>query len=129
MTMKTKVATISALIAFLILSLAGCGGGKEDDNRPPTVDVTGLWEGTWVNADNSGIFNFVMNQYGSHVEGINTRLGEFTGNVQANILYIDGTDLYGIVQGNTISGVYTGNLGEIVTFQCERRSTLDFAEE
>jgi len=126
MTGKKAFSVILILIPILILSLVGCGGGKGDDNRGPTVDVTGFWEGEWESADNHGIFNFLMTQTGNNVEGINTRLGQFTGNVQANILYLDGTDLYGIVDGNKISGVYTGNSGEIVTFECSRQSSTDF---
>jgi hypothetical protein len=128
MTMKISAIMVSLLLVFLGLALTGCGGGKEDDNRGPTVNVTGSWEGNWESADNSGIFNFVMTQIGNDVEGMNTRLGRFTGNVQANILYIDGTDLYGVVEGNNIAGVYTGNNGEVVTFQVQRQSGIDFVD-
>ena len=114
------------LIIFLMFFLAGCGGGSEDDNRGPTVDVTGFWEGEWESADNFGIFNFLMTQNGADVEGMNTRLGQFTGGVRASILYIDGTDLYGVVNGDLMSGVYTGNNGEVVTFECQRKGTTDF---
>lgn len=108
------------LFALIFLTFTGCGGGNEDDHRGPTVDVTGTWTGTWSGASSSGDFNFVMTQTGNDVEGINTRLGRFTGNVQANILYIDGTDVYAIVKGNTMSGTYTGNKGEIISFYCVR---------
>lgn len=115
------IQAISALfISIILLTFTGCGGGSEDDNRGPTVDVTGTWTGTFSDADSSGDFNFVMTQTGNDVEGINTRLGRFTGNVQANILYINGTDVYGIVNGNTLSGTYTGNNGTVVSFFCER---------
>jgi hypothetical protein len=111
---------VALFISTILLTFTGCGGGNEDDNRGPTVDVTGTWTGTWASADASGDFNFVMTQIGNNVEGINTRLGRFTGNVQANIFYIDGTDVYAIVNGDDISGTYTGNTGEVVSFSCER---------
>ena len=117
---KTTYAIVSLLLSIILLTFSGCGGGSEDDNRGPTVDVTGTWTGTWANASASGDFNFVMTQTGNDVEGINTRIGRFTGNVQANILYIDGTDVYGIVNGDDISGTFTGNDGAVVSFFCER---------
>ena len=120
MTSKTAYAITAIFISTILLSFTGCGGGKEDDNRSPTVDVTGSWTGTWSGAVESGDFNFVMTQTGNDVEGINTRLGRFTGNVQANNFYIKGTDVFGIVNGNTISGTYTDTIGEVISFFCER---------
>ena len=117
MTSQKAFSVILILIPILMLSLIGCGGGKGDDNRWPTVDVTGFWEGEWESADNHGIFNFLMTQSGNNVEGLNTRLGQ-----------LNGTDLYGIVDGNKISGVYTGNNGEVVTFECSRKSSTDFVD-
>ena len=119
---------VGVVFSFVLAGLAGCGGGSEDDYTPATVDVTGSWEGNWESADNSGVFNFVMTQVDNDVTGINTRLGQFTGNVRGNVLYIDGTDLYGVVEGNMIAGVYTGNNGEVVTFQVQKQTTVDFVD-
>ncbi len=129
MTARKTLTIIPTLLSIIMLSLAGCGGGKEDDHAGPTVDISGFWNGRWESADNSGAFNFIIAQNGNELTGINTRLGEFTGNVQGNTMYIDGTDLYGIIiNGVNISGVYTGNLGEIVTFEIVKSSTPDFVE-
>ncbi len=104
---------LGAVLAAFLFCVSGCNTDETDDpttDAPPGVDVTGSWTGTFTTASSAGDFNFVMTMDANgEVEGINTRLGRFTGDVTGNRFTIDSTDFFATISpdSRTMTGTYT----------------------
>jgi hypothetical protein len=120
-------------MAFLAagLALAFCVGGCNTDetnnptrDAPPEVNVTGSWTGTFTTAGSTGDFNFTMTMdEDGEVEGINTRLGRFTGDVTGNRFTIDTTDFFATVtrDSRTMTGTFTDSeSGDPASVECTK---------
>src|SRR5262245_31144154 len=107
------------LIALLTLTIAACA---TTPSAPPTVDVTGVWRGTWAGRGRagSGNFNLTLAQKGSEVTGTIETTGTARG--------INGP----IVQGSVSKNVYhlvttTGQVSGDLTVNGDSMSgTVDF---
>jgi hypothetical protein len=106
-------------MALLVLAVAafcfvgGCNTDETDDitsDELPAVDISGSWTGTFTTADAEGDFDFTMTMDANgEVEGINTRLGRFTGDVAGNRFTIDATDFFAVISANgrSMTGTFT----------------------
>jgi hypothetical protein len=119
------------MLTVLGLAFFLCPGGcntDETDNpttdAPPEVDVTGSWTGTYTTASAQGDFNFTMTMDADgEVEGMNTRLGRFTGDVTGNRFTIDSTDFFATISrnGRTMTGTFTDSeSGDVATVECTK---------
>jgi hypothetical protein len=96
------------MLAALALTFAFCLSGCQTDETnnvttdgPPAVDVSGSWTGTYETGGSTGTFNFLMTMDANgEVEGMNTRLGRFTGDVTGYRFTIDSTDVFAMVSTN-----------------------------
>ncbi|MBI5192008.1 MAG: hypothetical protein HZA08_01045 [Nitrospirae bacterium] len=105
--MKKLVLFFSTLIFFLSYMPLGCssGSGNSDNSKPPSINVTGNWSGSWnsENGINGGTVSLSLSQNGSDISGTITMGGSpcfSVGNIS------------GSVSGNNISSgaVFTGSL-------------------
>lgn len=103
--------TIITIAAFC--AIGGCNTDEVDNittDGPPGVDITGSWSGTAAIGSSSEDFDFTMTMDADgEVEGINTRLGRFTGDVTGNRFTIDATDFFATISadGRSMTGTYT----------------------
>jgi len=113
-------------VACLVF-VVGCNTDETDNptrDEPPAVDVSGSWTGEFETASTSGDFDFTMTMDADgEVEGINPRLGRFTGDVTGYRFTIDSTDLFATISrnGRTMSGTYTDSQsGGPAVFTCTK---------
>ena len=113
-------------LAFFLCS-GGCNTDETDNptsDGPPEVDVTGSWTGTFTTAGSEGDFNFIMTMDADgEVEGMNTRLGRFTGDVTGNRFTIDTTDFFATItrDSRTMTGTFTDSeTGDVATVVCTK---------
>ena len=86
------------VVALMVLGLAGCAGSGSMQQAPPTVDVTGKWQGDWVARQ--------QNQGGGQIQmDIKQTGAKYTGNL---LITGTGTDPSGLTEGYV-----TGNRVEI----------------
>jgi hypothetical protein len=120
-----------AMLAALALAFAFCVNGCNTDETnnittdgPPAVDVSGAWTGTYAVSDAEGTFDFLMTMdVNGEVEGTNTRLGRFTGDVTGYRFTIDSTDVFAVIStsGRTMNGTFTDSeTGDVATFTCNK---------
>lgn len=88
---KIRVMLAGVLLAIAgLLAACGGGGGSSTPSLPPTVDVTGKWEGSGNSNYGSGYLSMILSQNGSSVSGTfvdsSGSGGTTSGTVSANIL-------------------------------------------
>ena len=121
------------LIGLMMIGLAGCAGGNgstSTQQAPPTVDITGKWQGNWVAREqNQGGGQIEMNikQTGSKYAGNllitgapNDPSGATQGYVTGNRVEITlpaGATGYLTVNGDEMSGLIAGMDGAQVTLK------------
>jgi len=117
---------LAAGLAFLF-GVSGCNTDETNNvttDGPPNVDITGSWTGAWAVADLGGEFNFSMAMDADgEVEGINTRLGRFTGDVTGYRFTIDATDFFATISpnGRSMTGTYTdAATGDVASMQATK---------
>ena len=57
------------LIGLLFLLITGCATAPAGPPKPPAVDVTGVWEGSWFGSYGRGEISLTLQQTGAKVEG------------------------------------------------------------
>jgi hypothetical protein len=129
-----RQAAVSSLLAVAITAAGSCGGGGAANptapssapqaplpvsSQPPTINLNGLWEGTYTRNGGSGTIKFLLRQDGSSVTGSDSvtedqeRGGLFTGTLSGNTLAFTfnyGSNCVRTVSGTTsiASGTMTG---------------------
>lgn len=119
--MKKLTLLLSMLIFFLNFIPFGCSGGG-DSSKPPTVNVTGNWSGSWNsgNGIDGGAVSLALTQNGSDFSGTITisgspcfSAGNISGTVSGNNITSGAVftgslrvDFDGTVVGNDINGSY-----------------------
>jgi len=121
------------LIGLMVIGLAGCAGGggsTSTQQAPPTVDITGKWQGNWVASDQGqgdGQIQLDIKQTGAKYTGnlliTGTRNdpsglteGYVTGN-RVEITVPAGATGYLTVKGDEMSGVIAGMQGAKVALK------------
>jgi len=127
MKLRFPLTMVLAAGLALLFGVSGCNTDETDNptrDDPPGVDITGSWTGTWTAADSAGDFNFSMTMDADgEVEGMNTRLGRFTGDVTGNRFTIDATDFFATVSpnGRTMTGTFTdAGTGDVATVEATK---------
>ena len=117
-----------AAASVFLFCVNGCNTDETDNTTTdgaPGVDVTGAWDGTFSTAGATGDFDFTMTMdQDGEVEGINTRLGRFTGDVTGNRFTIDSTDVFATIwsASMTMSGTFTDSeTGDVATFTATKK--------
>jgi hypothetical protein len=119
------------LISLMMIGLAGCAGGSSSTQQaPPTVDITGKWQGNWVaRQQNQGGGQIELNikQTGSKWAGNllitgapNDPSGETQGYVTGNRVEITlpaGATGYLTVNGDEMGGLIAGMDGAKVNLK------------
>ncbi|MBN1918152.1 MAG: hypothetical protein JW889_09600 [Verrucomicrobia bacterium] len=127
--MKLTLPLIMVLAAGLALLFCvnGCNTDETDNittDGPPGFDISGSWTGTYTTSDSSGDFNFSMTMDADgEVEGMNTRLGRFTGDVTGNRFTIDATDFFATISpnGRSMTGTFTDAAsGDVATVEATK---------
>lgn len=119
---KLWSAVLIAAVAVMPVTLLSCssgGGGGGDD---PTVNVTGIWSGTFSTSLIWGILVLDLSQSGSSVTGTfytDEAWGTVSGTVSGNTLHFNITETVpgcsgsfsgnGSVSGNTMSLTFSGS--------------------
>jgi hypothetical protein len=118
------------LIALVAMGLAGCAGGSSTQQAPPTVDVTGKWQGNWVarqQTQGGGQIEMDIKQTGAKYSGNllvtgapNDPSGATQGYVTGNRVEITlpaGATGYLTVNGDEMSGLIAGMDGAKVSLK------------
>jgi hypothetical protein len=127
MTLRLPLAMVLAAGLALLFGVSGCNTDETNNvttDGPPSVDITGSWTGTFTTADAAGDFNFSMAMDADgEVEGMNTRLGRFTGDVTGYRFTIDSTDFFATVSpnGRSMTGTFTDSTsGDVATVEATK---------
>jgi hypothetical protein len=125
-----RVGWILIGLMIMMMGLTGCAGGSSTQQAPPTVDITGKWQGSWVaRQQNQGGGQIELNikQTGSKYAGNllitgagNDPSGETQGYVTGNRVEITlpaGATGYLTVNGDEMSGLIAGMDGAKVNLK------------
>ena len=118
------------MVAMMLIGLAGCAGSGSMQQAPPTVDVTGKWQGNWVarqQGQGGGQILLDIKQTGSKYTGNllitgagNDPSGLTEGFVTGNRVEISvpaGATGYLTVNGDEMSGLIAGMDGAKVNLK------------
>jgi len=118
------------VVALMVLGLAGCAGSGSMQQAPPSVDVSGKWQGNWVarqQGQGGGQIELNIKQTGSKYTGNllitgagNDPSGLTEGYVTANRVEITlpaGATGYLTVNGDEMSGLIAGMDGAKVNLK------------
>ena len=116
------------VVGLMVMGLAGCAGSMQQ--APPTVDVTGKWQGNWVGrqlGQSNGQIEMDIKQTGAKYSGSilvtgapNDPTGLTEGYVTGNRVEITvpaGATGYLTVNGDEMSGLIAGMDGAKVTLK------------
>lgn len=108
------------LWVFIGLAVMGSAGCASAPSAPPTVDVTGNWQGTWSSAHGAGPITMSLKQTGSQYSGDLTMSGELVPRSGAT---------QGVVSGNEMRLVEPSDLGGYLTVQGDEMTGVLRAQE